>query len=96
MARIQVLTDDAEREAFRAQARREGRSLSDWLREAGRRRLQEAQAARLRTPEDLDGFFAELDRRHGNDASEEASEEDWEVHRARIERSRSHGLPDDT
>jgi hypothetical protein len=53
---------------------------------------EDAQAARLRTPEDLDEFFADLDRRHGNDASEE----DWEIHRTRIERSRSHGLPDDT
>jgi hypothetical protein len=91
MARIQVLTDDAEREAFRAQARREGRSLSDWLREAGRQRLREAEAAKLLTPEDLDAFFAELDRRHG----ENAREEDWEVHRVRIERSRANGLPDD-
>jgi hypothetical protein len=91
MARIQVLTDDAEREAFRAQARREGRSLSDWLREAGRQRLREAEATKLRTPEDLDAFFAELDRQHGDDAREE----DWEVHRARIERSRARGIPDD-
>jgi hypothetical protein len=92
MARIQVLTDDAEREAFRAQARREGRSLSDWLREAGRQRLREAQSARLRGPEDLKDFFAEIDRRHGEDAREE----DWEVHRERIARSRGRGLPDDT
>ncbi len=91
MARIQVLTDDAEREAFRAQARREGRSLSDWLREAGRQRLQQAQQSRLRTPEDLDGFFAQIDARHGD----AVREDDWEVHRARIERSQRRGLPDD-
>jgi CHAD domain-containing protein len=91
MARIQVLTDDAEREAFRAQAKREGRSLSEWLREAGRDRLHAAQAARLRTPEDLDDFFAEIDARRGDDRPEE----DWEQHRARIEASRVRGLPDD-
>jgi hypothetical protein len=91
MARIQVLTDDAEREAFRAQARREGRSLSDWLREAGRQRLQEAEQARLRTPDDLVAFFAEIDDRHGGTVRED----DWDVHRARIERSRRRGLPDD-
>ncbi|CAN5267430.1 hypothetical protein BH23ACT9_BH23ACT9_14610 [soil metagenome] len=92
MARIQVLTDDAEREAFRAQAQREGRSLSDWLREAGRQRLQDAASARLRTPEDLDVFFAEVDARHGPGAP---PEDDWEHHRTRIERSRASGLPDE-
>jgi hypothetical protein len=33
--RIQVVVDEREREAFRAQARAEGRSLSGWLREEG-------------------------------------------------------------
>ena len=72
MAWIQVSTDDAERETFRAQARREGRSLSDWLREAGRQRRRAAQQARLRTPADLDAFFAELDDRHGDEAGAES------------------------
>lgn len=63
MARIQALTDIAERAAFRAGT------------------------ARLSTPEELDAFFAEIDARHG-DAD---GEDDWEVHRARIERSRLHG-----
>lgn len=83
MARIQVLTDDAEREAFRAQARREGRSLSDWLREAGRDRLRRARASTLRTPDDLDAFFAAIDQRHGSGEVED----DWGVHKRRIEGS---------
>ena len=83
-----MLTDDAEREAFRAQAQREGRSLSAWVLDAARARLQAAAPTRLRTAEDLDRFFADLDRRHGD----VPAEDDWAVHRARIERSRLDGL----
>lgn len=83
-----MLTDDAEREAFRAQARREGRSLSAWVLDAARERLQASAPAPLRTEADLDRFFADLDRRHGA----VPAEDDWEVHRARIERSRLDGL----
>jgi predicted HicB family RNase H-like nuclease len=37
--RIQVVIAEREREAFPAQAAAEGKSLSQWLRDAGRERL---------------------------------------------------------
>ena len=37
--RVQVILDEAEREAFRAIAEQEGLSLSAWLRQAGKDRL---------------------------------------------------------
>lgn len=84
--RIQVVVDEREREVFRAQAAAEGRSLSEWLREAGRQRVAAA-SPRLRTASDLEGFFAACDaREHGR-------EPDWDDHLGVIEASRREGLP---
>ncbi len=85
MSRIHVLIDAAEREAFRAQAQREGRSLSEWLREAGRARLESARGRVLRSPSELPAFFAALDARRGD----ERREEDWETVKQRIASSRT-------
>lgn len=85
MPRIHVLIDPAEREAFRAQAKREGRSLSDWLREAGRERLQRTQPRTLRPGQDLLDFFADLDARRDDDRPEE----DWADVKQRIAASRT-------
>lgn len=85
--RVQVVLDAREREAFRARARAEGRSLSQWLRDAARDRLRAAESATLRSPQDLDAFFAACDAR------EEAPEPDWGEHAAVIEASRRQGLP---
>ena len=80
--RIQVVLDEEERERFRRQAAREGMSLSAWLRQAGRERLETQGGEDVpRTPEDLRVFFAECDRR------EQGSEPDWHEHRMVIERS---------
>jgi hypothetical protein len=84
--RIQVVVDEAEREAFREQAEREGVSLSAWLREAGHRRLQQARP-RLDTVEKVRAFFASLPEREG-------VEPDWEEHKEAIARSRIEGLPE--
>lgn len=85
--RIQVVLDSREREAFRARARAEGRSLSQWLREAGRARLEAGESTALRTPQDLASFFAACDTR------EEGREPGWEEHVAVIAGSRRQGLP---
>lgn len=85
--RVQVLLDPAEREAFRSRASAEGRSLSQWLREAGQARLRSAAAPALRTAADLDAFFA------GCDADLAGREPDWEQHLAAIAASRGLGLP---
>ena len=86
--RVQVVLEAREREAFRARAAAEGRSLSQWLREAGRARLQHADSATLRTASDLEAFFAD------SDARESSPEPDWEMHAAVIAASRRQGLPD--
>lgn len=86
--RIQVIVDEAEREAFRAQAAAEGASLSEWLREAGRERLEQRRPAELRTEQDLRDFFAACDDR------ESGREPDWNEHLEAIERSRADGRPD--
>jgi hypothetical protein len=87
--RIQVVVDPRERDAFRARAMAEGRTLSEWLREAGRQRLKESVPARLTKLDALDAFFAECD------AAEEGSgpEPDWAEHLTVIEESRREGLP---
>ena len=43
MARIQLVLSDEDRDRFVHQARREGKTLSEWLRTAARRRLEEQQ-----------------------------------------------------
>lgn len=86
--RIQVVVDPEERARFRAQAEQEGRSLSEWLREAGRQRLADSARPRLATSDDLRSFFERCDRH------EAGREPDWEEHLAVIRRSRASGLPD--
>jgi hypothetical protein len=61
-------------------------SLSGWLRQAGRDRLERSrEQRRLRSVQDLDGFFRECDAR------ESGEEPDWEQHRQVIERSQAGG-----
>ena len=80
--RIHLVVDKAEKERYRRQAEREGLSLSEWLRKAARRRLEEGDAGpRLDSLEDLRAFFAECDLR------EEGREPDWEEHLRVIEGS---------
>lgn len=85
--RIQVVVEASEREAFRAQARAEGRSLSDWLREAGRQRLSDRSPADLSDPVALANFFAECDAAEGD-----VAEPDWASHLTVIDASRREGL----
>lgn len=86
--RIQVVVDERERAAFRRQAQTEGRSLSAWLREAGRERLRESQR---RTCFDdrasLDAFFDRCDQLDGP-----AVEPEWSEHLQVIDESRRQGL----
>jgi hypothetical protein len=81
--RIQVVVDEAEREAFREQADREGLSLSAWLREAGQRRLRQ-ERPRLDTVDELDAFFASLPDQQG-------VEPDWDAHKRVIGESMASG-----
>ncbi len=84
--RIHVVLDEREREAFKARAMAEKRSLSEWLREAGRERLERDRPARLSTVDDLTRFFEACDRR------ESGQEPDWAEHLAIAVRSRGHAV----
>ena len=85
-ARIHLVIDERERDAFRARATAEGLSLSEWLREAARERLESERPLEIATVADLDRFFAE------RAAAESGSEPDWEQHLEVIDRSRRAGL----
>ena len=87
--RVQVLLDEVEREAFRALARREGLSLSAWLRRAGKEKLlAKEQRKPIYDKDSLDRFFVACDGQgHGN-------EPDWEDHLKVINRSRASGQAD--
>ena len=84
-ARIQIVVDELEREAFRRAAAREGLSLSDWLRRAARARIESDAAAPLETRDELRAFFEECRRR------ERGREPDWSEHRAVMDESRASG-----
>lgn len=84
--RIQVVLSDEEREAFRRQARREGKTLSSWLREAGLDRLRGADDREIADVDDLRAFFEALPDRDSAQA-----EPDWSEHVRVIESSRGEG-----
>lgn len=87
--RVQVILDEEEKELFRREARREGLSLSAWLRRAGEERLHGRPASRkMDTVEDLRAFFSSCDRR------EEGREPDWHEHLAVISASKRSGAAD--
>ena len=87
MARVQLVIPDEDRDRFVHQARREGMSLSAWLRAAARERLdRRLQRRPFRSPADLDAFFRRCDALDGP-----PSEPDWDEHMAAIEDSRRRG-----
>ena len=90
MARVQLVIPDEDRDRFVHQARREGMSLSAWLRAAAGERLRRRQQSRpFRSPDDVEAFFRECDALDGP-----PSEPDWEEHLAAIDESRRRGATD--
>ena len=87
MARVQLVMPTEDRERFAYQARREGMTLSAWLRAAARERLEARQhAGRFATADDLEAFFRDCDGLEGP-----AREPDWDEHRAVMETARARG-----
>ena len=88
MARVQLVMPDADRDRFVDQARREGLSLSAWIRAAAQERLETRQRVKpFESPDDLREFFrncASLD-------SPEA-EPDWSEHLRVMSVSRGTGV----
>ena len=88
MARVQLVMPDADRDRFVDQARREGMSLSAWLRAAARERLETRQRVKLfEFPDDVKEFFqycAALDCPE--------TEPDWSEHLRVMNESRGTGV----
>ena len=90
MAEVRVSLGDGELERFGAQAEREGMTLSEWLRAAAVKRLEDTQRADYFNSTIKVGAFFE-----GCDALKRPeSEPDWEDHMKVIERSRAGGASD--
>ena len=88
MARVQLVLSDEDRDRFVHQARREGKTLSAWLRTAAHQRLEEQQRSRpFESTSDLEAFFHACDALDGP-----AREPDWHEHLAVIEESRRRGI----
>lgn len=84
-ARIHITVHEHEKERFRSQAKRVGKSLSEWLREAAREKLAgSVEVASLDSVADLDAFFEDCDR---VEPVGEQLEPDWDMHQQLIERS---------
>ena len=87
MARVQVVIPDEDRDRFVAQARREGLTLSAWLRAAARERLAAWRSEEpFETAEDLAAFFRECDAIEGPER-----EPDWEEQRKILRESQLSG-----
>lgn len=89
MARVQLVVPDADKDRFVHQARREGMSLSAWLRAAAYERLEKYRNYRkFQSVEELREFWERCDAR-----CESLPEPDWEEHLAVINESKLSGLP---
>ncbi len=87
MARVQLVIPDADRDRFVLQARREGMTLSAWLRAAAHTRLEERQRVKpFESLEDIEEFFKMCDALEGPE-----TEPDWEDHLRVINESRAAG-----
>ena len=87
MARVQLVMPDEDRDRFVHQARREGMTLSAWIRAAARQRLNQQQRETVfEDASDLEEFFRACDGLGGP-----AQEPDWEEHLALMNESRHRG-----
>lgn len=88
-ARIHIVVEPEEKERFRARARQEGKTLSEWLRDVARQALVRGEGGtEIRTVDELREFFKRSDER------EKGTEPDWGAHRRQIDESMRDGIPD--
>ncbi len=77
--RVQVILDEEEVTRFKSQAMKESKSLSAWLRAAGKKMIEiNRQQQRLTDPDSLKRFFRKCNQR------ENGVEPDWEDHKRLI------------
>jgi hypothetical protein len=86
--RIHLVLTEARKARYEKAARKEGLTLSAWLREAASEKLERDTPPGLNSVEALKAFFEECSHR------EEGLEPDWAAHRQVIEASRGDGNPD--
>ena len=87
MARVQLVMPDEDRDSFVHQAKREGMSLSAWLRAAAHERLESRQSVKLfESPEDVKEFFRSCAALEGPE-----TEPDWSEHLRAMSESRGQG-----
>ena len=87
MPRIHLIVSEPDRTRYAAAARREGLTLSAWLRAAAADRLDsQSNTEPFRTKDDVWRFFADRDAEAGC-----GTEPDWEQHLAVMRASRSRG-----
>ncbi len=88
MARVQLVIPDEDRDRFVHQARREGMTLSAWLRTAARERLEARRRVQMfESPEDVEEFFRSCAALDGPEM-----EPDWSEHLRVMSESRARGL----
>jgi len=77
--RVQVILDEEEVTRFKSQAMRESKSLSAWLRDAGKKMMEiNNQRQPLTNPDSLKKFFQQCNER------EQGVEPDWQDHKRLI------------
>jgi hypothetical protein len=87
--RLHLVLERSDKERYRRAAQRQGKTLSEWLREAAEEKLASGEErSRLGDAAGLEAFFTECDRQAG-----EGREPDWDEHVERIAESRRRGLP---
>ncbi len=89
MARVQMVLKDGERARYVYHAKRDGKSLSAWLREAAQEKINnERTQRRLATPKDFDEFF----RRCDEERTWHGQEPDWEEQKKLLLESKLSGV----
>jgi hypothetical protein len=77
--RVQVILDKEDVALFKSQAMKESKSLSAWLRDAGKKMIEiNRQNQRLTDPDSLNRFFRKCNEK------ENGVEPDWEDHKRLI------------
>lgn len=83
--RVQVILEEGEALKFRTQALKESKSLSAWLRDAGKKMLETEATAPLADEESLKRFFNSCPEREGGE------EPDWGDHKRTIQKGYRRG-----
>lgn len=86
--RIQVILDEEEALQFKNQARKEGKSVSSWLREAGKRVIEiNDSKVKLKDAASLKAFFKKIN------SKKEGTEPDWEEYKKLLSESYRNLVP---